>query len=83
MISVFESSSFPSSRAPGSSIPADGRRGALLSDGSMARSVSVFSPLVDTLGSDQCVPTSGSLPSRLSEATVRQHQPWKLAFVLR
>lgn len=40
----------------------------------MARSVSVFSPLEETLGNN-CVPTSGSLPSRLNEATVGQHEP--------
>ena len=58
-------------------IPAGRRRGALLSDGSMARSVSVFSPLEEAVGSS-CVPTSGSLPSRLNEAAVRQRQPRKL-----
>lgn len=66
---------FGSSRVPGISIPSDRRRGAPLSGGSMARSISVFCPLVEALGTNGGVPTSGSLPSRLHEASVRRHRP--------
>ncbi|CAG12501.1 unnamed protein product [Tetraodon nigroviridis] len=60
-------------RVPGVCIPTERWRGALLSAGAMARSVSVFGPLGDALGDEDAgVPTSGSLPSRLNEAAVRR-----------
>lgn len=37
----------------------------------MARSVSAFGPLEEGPRINRCVPTSGSLPSRLNEASVR------------
>uniref|UniRef100_H2UR89 DENN domain containing 4A n=1 Tax=Takifugu rubripes TaxID=31033 RepID=H2UR89_TAKRU len=59
-------------------IPTGCRQGALFPDGSMARSVSVFSPLEETLRNNNCVPTSGSLPSRLDEAADPLSMDWRL-----
>uniref|UniRef100_H2UR92 DENN domain containing 4A n=1 Tax=Takifugu rubripes TaxID=31033 RepID=H2UR92_TAKRU len=69
---------FPSSRVPSINIPTGCRQGALFPDGSMARSVSVFSPLEETLRNNNCVPTSGSLPSRLDEAADPLSMDWRL-----
>lgn len=69
---------FRSNRVPSINISTDRRQGALFSDASMARSVSVFNPLEETLRNNNCVPTSGSLPSRLDEATVRQRDSGSL-----
>lgn len=58
------------SRPRGIDIPSDHRQGALSSGTPMARSVSVFGPLEGTPQVAHGVPTSGSLPCHLYEATV-------------
>lgn len=67
---IFSAVRIRSTRPQGINIPADRRQGALSSGTPMARSVSVFSPLEETLQMNHCMPTSGSLPSRLNETTV-------------
>uniref|UniRef100_A0A8D3CS28 DENN domain containing 4A n=1 Tax=Scophthalmus maximus TaxID=52904 RepID=A0A8D3CS28_SCOMX len=52
--------------------------GALSPGGHMARSVSAFGPLDDASRTDRCVPTSGSLPSRLNETTDPLNMEWRL-----
>ncbi|KAM3625544.1 uncharacterized protein V6R79_013772 [Siganus canaliculatus] len=61
-----------STRAHGISIPSERRQGV------MARSVSVFCPLEGTSRLNRCVPTSGSLPSHLNEATDPLCVEWPL-----
>ncbi|XP_073320360.1 C-myc promoter-binding protein-like isoform X2 [Pagrus major] len=67
-----------STRAQGINIPTDRRQGALSPGTPMARSVSVFSPLEEASRLNHCVPTSGSLPSRLNEATDPLSMEWQL-----
>ncbi|XP_036952634.1 C-myc promoter-binding protein-like isoform X2 [Acanthopagrus latus] len=67
-----------STRAQGIHIPTDRRQGALSPGTPIARSVSVFSPLEETSRLNHCVPTSGSLPSRLNEATDPLSMEWQL-----
>ncbi|XP_030269962.1 C-myc promoter-binding protein-like isoform X6 [Sparus aurata] len=67
-----------STRAQGINIPTDRRQGALSPGTPIARSVSVFSPLEETSRLNHCVPTSGSLPSRLNEATDPLSMEWQL-----
>lgn len=57
-------------RPRGVDIPSDQRQGALLSGTPFARSVSVFGPMEGTLQADRGMPTSGSLPCHLYEASV-------------
>uniref|UniRef100_A0A8C5EEG5 C-myc promoter-binding protein-like n=1 Tax=Gouania willdenowi TaxID=441366 RepID=A0A8C5EEG5_GOUWI len=69
-----------STRARGIHSPSEPRHGALSSASQMARSVSAFEPMEEimTRRVSHCMPTSGSLPSRLNEATVmdwRLHNP--------
>ncbi|AWP01157.1 putative C-myc promoter-binding protein-like [Scophthalmus maximus] len=66
------------SRTQGINIPSDHRQGALSPGGHMARSVSAFGPLDDASRTDRCVPTSGSLPSRLNETTDPLNMEWRL-----
>nr|XP_046251362.1 C-myc promoter-binding protein-like isoform X3 [Scatophagus argus] len=67
-----------STRTPGINIRSDRRQGALSSGAPMARSVSAFGPLEEASRLDRCVPTSGSLPSRLNEATDPLSMDWRL-----
>ncbi|XP_076590116.1 C-myc promoter-binding protein-like isoform X1 [Chaetodon auriga] len=67
-----------STRAQGIHIPTDRRQGALSPGAPMARSVSAFGPLEETSRLNRCVPTSGSLPSRLNEATDPLSMEWRL-----
>uniref|UniRef100_A0AAX7VQ42 UDENN domain-containing protein n=1 Tax=Astatotilapia calliptera TaxID=8154 RepID=A0AAX7VQ42_ASTCA len=60
-----------STRDQGINIPVERRQGALSSGAPIARSVSAFGPLDETTRHNCCLPTSGSLPSCLNEATVR------------
>ncbi|XP_041639713.1 C-myc promoter-binding protein-like isoform X2 [Cheilinus undulatus] len=64
--------------AQGINIPTDRRQGALSSGGPMARSVSAFGPMEETTRPRRCVPTSGSLPSRLSETPDPLSMEWRL-----
>ncbi|KAM9409839.1 C-myc promoter-binding protein-like [Pholidichthys leucotaenia] len=65
-------------RTEGINIPTDRRQGLLSSGATMARSVSAFGPLEETTRFSCCVPTSGSLPSRLNEATDPLSVEWPL-----
>ncbi|XP_074521938.1 C-myc promoter-binding protein-like isoform X2 [Halichoeres trimaculatus] len=67
-----------STRAQGINIPTDHRQGALSPGGPMARSVSAFGPLEETSRPRRCVPTSGSLPSRLNETPDPLNMEWRL-----
>lgn len=60
-----------STRDQGINIPVERRQGARSSGAPIARSVSAFGPLDETTRHNCCLPTSGSLPSCLNEATVR------------
>lgn len=60
-----------STRDQGINIPVEHRQGALSSGAPIVRSVSAFGPLDETTRQNCCLPTSGSLPSCLNEATVR------------
>ncbi|KAE8297696.1 C-myc promoter-binding protein DENN domain-containing protein 4A [Larimichthys crocea] len=62
-----------STRAESINIPTDRRQGS-----PMARSVSAFGPLEEAPRLNRCVPTSGSLPSRLNEATDPLNMEWRL-----
>ncbi|XP_075892596.1 C-myc promoter-binding protein-like isoform X3 [Nelusetta ayraudi] len=66
------------SRPRGIDIPSDHRQGALSSGTHMARSVSVFGPLEGTPQVARGVPTSGSLPCHLYEATDPLAMEWRL-----
>uniref|UniRef100_A0A3P8RLK9 DENN domain containing 4A n=1 Tax=Amphiprion percula TaxID=161767 RepID=A0A3P8RLK9_AMPPE len=68
----------PSTRAQGISIPSERRQGALSSGAPMARSVSAFGPLEEPPRFNHCMPTSGSLPSRLNEAADPLSMEWRL-----
>ncbi|XP_047436015.1 C-myc promoter-binding protein-like isoform X2 [Mugil cephalus] len=67
-----------STRAHGINIPADRRQGGLSCGAPMARSVSAFGPLDEPPRFNRCVPTSGSLPSRLNETTDPLSMEWRL-----
>ncbi|XP_030614313.1 C-myc promoter-binding protein-like isoform X5 [Archocentrus centrarchus] len=79
MIAVQECSARArSTRVQGINIPIECRQGALSSGAPMARSVSVFGPLDETSRYNCCLPTSGSLPSRLNEATDPLSMEWRI-----
>ncbi|XP_044074973.1 C-myc promoter-binding protein-like isoform X3 [Siniperca chuatsi] len=65
-------------RVQGINIPTDRRQGALSPGTPMARSVSAFGPLDEASRLNRCVPTSGSLPSRLNETTDPLSMEWRL-----
>ncbi|XP_028257524.1 C-myc promoter-binding protein-like isoform X2 [Parambassis ranga] len=67
-----------STRAHGINIPTERRQGKLSSGASMARSISAFGPLEEVPQFNHRVPTSGSLPSRLNEATDPLSMEWRL-----
>uniref|UniRef100_A0A8C5EFU4 C-myc promoter-binding protein-like n=1 Tax=Gouania willdenowi TaxID=441366 RepID=A0A8C5EFU4_GOUWI len=69
-----------STRARGIHSPSEPRHGALSSASQMARSVSAFEPMEEimTRRVSHCMPTSGSLPSRLNEATDALSMDWRL-----
>uniref|UniRef100_A0A8P4KKE6 DENN domain containing 4A n=1 Tax=Dicentrarchus labrax TaxID=13489 RepID=A0A8P4KKE6_DICLA len=67
-----------STRVQGINIPSDRRKGASSPGAPMARSVSAFGPLDEGSRLNRCVPTSGSLPSRLNEATDPLSMEWRL-----
>ncbi|XP_032378374.1 C-myc promoter-binding protein isoform X6 [Etheostoma spectabile] len=67
-----------STRAQGINIPSERRKGALSPGAPMARSVSAFGPLDEASQLNRCVPTSGSLPSRLNETTEPLSMDWRL-----
>ncbi|XP_034754922.1 C-myc promoter-binding protein-like isoform X7 [Etheostoma cragini] len=67
-----------STRAQGINIPSERRKGALSPGAPMARSVSAFGPLDEASRPNRCVPTSGSLPSRLNETTEPLSMDWRL-----
>uniref|UniRef100_A0A8C4HDV2 DENN domain containing 4A n=1 Tax=Dicentrarchus labrax TaxID=13489 RepID=A0A8C4HDV2_DICLA len=76
----FDTGTTRSTRVQGINIPSDRRKGASSPGAPMARSVSAFGPLDEGSRLNRCVPTSGSLPSRLNEATVAAHTllMWRL-----
>uniref|UniRef100_A0A3Q2FJ01 DENN domain containing 4A n=1 Tax=Cyprinodon variegatus TaxID=28743 RepID=A0A3Q2FJ01_CYPVA len=65
-------------RAQGINIPKDRRQGALSSGGPMTRSVSAFGPMEEEFHLSHQMPTSGSLPSHLNEATDPLSMDWQL-----
>ncbi|XP_041844894.1 C-myc promoter-binding protein-like isoform X3 [Melanotaenia boesemani] len=65
-------------RTPGISIPTERRQGGLSSGAPMTRSVSTFGPLEETSQFNRCLPTSGSLPTRLNETTDPLSMEWRL-----
>ncbi|XP_017282258.1 C-myc promoter-binding protein isoform X2 [Kryptolebias marmoratus] len=66
-------------RAQGINIPLERQQGALSSGAAMTRSVSAFGPLEEINCQFSCfLPTSGSLPSRLNEATDPVSMDWRL-----
>ncbi|KAM4592869.1 C-myc promoter-binding protein-like isoform 4-T4 [Odontesthes bonariensis] len=65
-------------RAQGINIPTERRQGGLSSGAPMTRSVSVFGPLEEAPQVNRCVPTSGSLPTRLNETTDPLNMEWRL-----
>ncbi|KAM7405735.1 hypothetical protein PAMP_000162 [Pampus punctatissimus] len=67
-----------STRVQGIDIPAERRQGALSPGAPMARSVSAFGPLDEASRLNHCVPTSGSLPSRLNENTDPLSMDWRI-----
>uniref|UniRef100_A0A3Q2VQQ1 DENN domain containing 4A n=1 Tax=Haplochromis burtoni TaxID=8153 RepID=A0A3Q2VQQ1_HAPBU len=67
-----------STRDQGINIPVERRQGALSSGAPIARSVSAFGPLDETTRHNCCLPTSGSLPSCLNEATDPLSMEWRL-----
>ncbi|XP_053199484.1 C-myc promoter-binding protein-like isoform X1 [Scomber japonicus] len=67
-----------STRAQGIDIPTERRQGSQCPGAPMARSVSAFGPLGETSQHSRCVPTSGSLPSRLNETTDPLSMDWRL-----
>uniref|UniRef100_A0A3Q3J362 UDENN domain-containing protein n=1 Tax=Monopterus albus TaxID=43700 RepID=A0A3Q3J362_MONAL len=54
------------------------RQGVISPGAPMARSVSAFNPLDEPFEPSCCVPTSGSLPSRLNETTDPLSMEWRL-----
>ncbi|XP_075934693.1 C-myc promoter-binding protein-like isoform X4 [Anarhichas minor] len=67
-----------STRAPGFGIPSERRQGSPSPGAPMARSVSAFGPLDEAPLLTRCVPTSGSLPSRLNETADPLSVEWRL-----
>ncbi|KAL7406553.1 hypothetical protein ABVT39_022188 [Epinephelus coioides] len=67
-----------STRAQGINIPSERRQGSLSPGAPMARSVSAFGPLDEASRVNRCMPTSGSLPSRLNEAMDPLSMEWRL-----
>ncbi|XP_047198658.1 C-myc promoter-binding protein-like isoform X4 [Hippoglossus stenolepis] len=65
-------------RAQGINIPSGCRQGMASPGAPMARSVSTFNPLEEASRPSRCVPTSGSLPSRLNEASDPLNMEWRL-----
>lgn len=57
-------------RTQGISIPTDRQQGTDSLRAPMARSISAFGPMDEPSQPSRCVPTSGSLPSRLNETPV-------------
>ncbi|XP_005751471.1 C-myc promoter-binding protein-like isoform X2 [Pundamilia nyererei] len=79
MIAVQECSARSrSTRDQGINIPVERRQGARSSGAPIARSVSAFGPLDETTRHNCCLPTSGSLPSCLNEATDPLSMEWRL-----
>ncbi|XP_046897446.1 C-myc promoter-binding protein-like isoform X1 [Hypomesus transpacificus] len=67
-----------SSRAQCIEIPSERRQGTLSPGAPMARSVSALGPMDEPPRLNHWVPTSGSLPSRLNEATDPLSMEWRL-----
>lgn len=67
-----------STRAQGINIPSERRQGSLSPGAPMVRSVSAFGPLDEASRVNRCMPTSGSLPSRLNEAMDPLSMEWRL-----
>ncbi|XP_069382569.1 C-myc promoter-binding protein-like isoform X4 [Paralichthys olivaceus] len=81
MIAVQECSGDGRTRAigpQGINIPSVGRQGVPSPGAAMARSVSAFNPLEEASRPNRCVPTSGSLPSRLNETSDPLNMEWRL-----
>ncbi|XP_029935994.1 C-myc promoter-binding protein-like isoform X2 [Myripristis murdjan] len=77
-ITVQESSGNGRARVQGIDIPTERRQGALSPGAPMVRSVSAFGPMENPPRLNHCVPTSGSLPSRLNETTDPLSMDWRL-----
>ncbi|KAK1891668.1 C-myc promoter-binding protein, partial [Dissostichus eleginoides] len=67
-----------STNAEGINIPSDQRQEGPSPGGHMARSISTFCPQDKAPTIDHRLPTSGSLPSRLNEATDPLNMEWRL-----
>ncbi|XP_033972875.1 C-myc promoter-binding protein-like isoform X2 [Trematomus bernacchii] len=67
-----------STNAEGINIPSDQRQEGPSPGGHMARSISTFCPQDEAPTIDHRLPTSGSLPSRLNEATDPLNMEWRL-----
>ncbi|XP_078144118.1 C-myc promoter-binding protein-like [Centroberyx gerrardi] len=67
-----------SGRAQGIDIPTERRQGALSPGAPMVRSVSAFSPMENPPRPSRCVPTSGSLPSRLNDHSDPLSMDWRI-----
>ncbi|MEQ2295507.1 hypothetical protein AMECASPLE_015194, partial [Ameca splendens] len=65
-------------RAQGINIPTERRQGSRSSGGPMTRSVSAFGPMEEESQLSHHLPTSGSLPSHLNEATDPLSTDWQL-----
>ncbi|KAI4831052.1 hypothetical protein KUCAC02_002653, partial [Chaenocephalus aceratus] len=68
----------PSTNAEGINIPSDQRQEGPSPGGHMARSISTFCPQDGAPTINHCLPASGSLPSRLNEATDPLNMEWRL-----
>ncbi|XP_034053428.1 C-myc promoter-binding protein-like [Gymnodraco acuticeps] len=68
----------PSTNAEGINIPSDQRQEGPSPGGHMARSISTFCPQDGAPTINHRLPTSGSLPSRLNEATDPLNMEWRL-----
>uniref|UniRef100_A0A7N6B1R0 DENN domain containing 4A n=1 Tax=Anabas testudineus TaxID=64144 RepID=A0A7N6B1R0_ANATE len=62
-------------RTQGISIPTDRQQGTDSLRAPMARSISAFGPMDEPSQPSRCVPTSGSLPSRLNETPLHNPEP--------
>ncbi|XP_026234063.1 C-myc promoter-binding protein-like isoform X1 [Anabas testudineus] len=67
-----------SRRTQGISIPTDRQQGTDSLRAPMARSISAFGPMDEPSQPSRCVPTSGSLPSRLNETPDPLSMEWQL-----
>uniref|UniRef100_A0A7N6BQI8 DENN domain containing 4A n=1 Tax=Anabas testudineus TaxID=64144 RepID=A0A7N6BQI8_ANATE len=65
-------------RTQGISIPTDRQQGTDSLRAPMARSISAFGPMDEPSQPSRCVPTSGSLPSRLNETPDPLSMEWQL-----